>query len=174
MRSVSALSFVILFAILFLDTLTKAFVVQWIPEASSYAIWYPYNGIGMIKDFFGIQFSIVNIANTGAAWGSFPEYQEQLLYTRIGLIIGMFGYLYFYLKNPLGEIPLMMVIAGAIGNVIDTFLYGHVIDMLYFVFWGYHFPAFNVADSAICIGIFWLLFTSWRIVPATRRAKSKA
>jgi signal peptidase II len=48
---------------------------------------------------------------------------------------------------------LSLILGGAIGNVIDRVLYGHVIDFLDFHWKGFgHFPAFNIADSAICIG----------------------
>ncbi|MBU6446833.1 MAG: signal peptidase II, partial [Verrucomicrobia bacterium] len=53
--------------------------------------------------------------------------------------------------------PIWLVVTGAIGNVLDYCLYGHVIDFIHFTFWGYSFPIFNVADSCITIGILTLL-----------------
>ena len=49
-----------------------------------------------------------------------------------------------------------------IGNVLDFFLYRHVIDIIHFVFWGYDYPVFNVADSLIFIGTFLILFMTIR------------
>ena len=119
----------------------------------------------------GIDFSIVHVSNRGAAWGMLPSYQISLLLLRIALIIGMSVYLLFFNRNGYQTLPLTLVIAGASGNVVDTMSYGHVIDMFHFVFWGYDFPAFNIADSAICIGISWLFLLSFstrhRTVPVS-------
>jgi signal peptidase II len=53
-------------------------------------------------------------------------------------------------------IALTMVIGGALGNLIDRLLYGHVVDFLDFYAFNWHWPVFNVADSAICLGAFML------------------
>lgn len=52
-----------------------------------------------------------------------------------------------------------LILAGAVGNLIDRVLLGHVIDFIDVYYKHYHWPAFNVADSAICIGAFLLLFS---------------
>lgn len=178
MRSVAPRAFIVLLFVLLVDALSKIFIEVNIPPTSSYILDYPYGGIPVFKDFFGVEFSIVHVINKGAAWGAFPHYQQELLYVRLALVAALFAYLLFALKTPGAEIPLALVIAGALGNVIDTFLYGHVIDMLHFILWGYDFPSFNIADSAICLGVVWLAFASWRIVPANaangkKSAKSK-
>lgn len=128
---------------------------------------YPYGGIGVFKNFLGIEFSITHQINRGAAWGFFSEYQLPLLFLRIALIIGLC--LYAYLGNKGRStaesrlnVPLALIIAGALGNVTDFFLYGHVVDMLHGVFFGYDFPVFNVADSAIFIGIVLMIIQSSR------------
>lgn len=166
MRSVAPKAIIVFLLILLLDALTKAYIVQEIPPMHAYSLWYPYGGYGVFQDFFGIEFSIVHLINKGAAWGTLPQYQQELLYLRLFLVIALIVYLFISLKNPAAEVPLAMIIAGATGNIIDTFIYGHVIDMIHFVFWGYEFPAFNVADASICLGVAWLLIASWRIVPA--------
>lgn len=122
---------------------------------------YPYGGIGIFKDFFGIQFSIVHETNKGAAWGIFAQWQDYLLYFRIFLLLGLLLYVCVFNKNRRLELPLTFIIAGAFGNVVDYFYYDHVVDMFYFVFWKYSYPVFNVADSAIFIGIVWLFLISW-------------
>jgi len=55
------------------------------------------------------------------------------------------------------SLALGMVIGGAIGNVIDRLIHGAVVDFLYFYHGAWYWPAFNVADSAICIGVGLLL-----------------
>ena len=59
--------------------------------------------------------------------------------------------------------PLTCIAAGALGNILDFFLYGHVIDMFYLIFYKYSYPIFNVADSAIFLSVMYLLFTSKKI-----------
>jgi signal peptidase II len=144
--------------ILLLDQLSKGLVSHYLPVLDAFLYWYPYGGIGVFKDVGGIEFSINHMTNTGAAWGAFSHYQVPLIVLRMGLIMGLLIYLFYFNRHPLWQIPLLMIIAGAIGNVLDFFIYGHVVDMFHFVFWGMDFPVFNVADSAISIGIGALFF----------------
>lgn len=57
---------------------------------------------------------------------------------------------------------LALILGGAIGNVIDRLIYGYVVDFLDVYYGSYHWPAFNIADSAICIGAVLLIFDSFR------------
>lgn len=147
------------FAILLADILTKYLTQLYIPVITP-SSHYPYGGIGVFRDFLGIEFSIVHTTNKGAAWGVFAEYQHALLGLRILLIIGVTAYFLWVNTHRHWRIPLALIIFGATGNVIDYFLYGHVVDMFHFIFWGYSFAVFNVADSAVTVGIFWLLMIS--------------
>lgn len=147
--------------ILLLDQLSKGLVYAFIPVIDSAFYWYPYGGIGVFHHFAGIEFSINHMTNTGAAWGVLGNYQLPLIILRIGLIGGLCYYLIAVNRHRSWQLPLVMIIAGAFGNVLDFFLYGHVVDMLHFVLWGYDFPVFNVADSSITLGIASLFFLSW-------------
>jgi len=149
------------FFILLLDAYTKYLTNEYLPNMYLSWLGYPYEGIGIFKDFLGIELSISHQTNLGAAWGLFGKYQEPLLYFRIFLITALLIYTLFLNTHKSWNIPLAMIIAGAIGNVMDYFIYGHVVDMIHFVFWGYDYPVFNVADSAICIGIVCLLISSF-------------
>jgi signal peptidase II len=151
--------------VLLLDQLTKGLVYTYLPVIDSTLYWYPYGGIGVFHNFAGIEFSINHMTNTGAAWGVLGNYQLPLIILRIGLILGLCIYLFYYNQNSSWRLPLILIIAGALGNVIDFFMYGHVVDMLHFVLWGYDFPVFNLADSAISIGIFSLFFLSYFRIP---------
>ena len=113
--------------------------------------------IVLLEDFFGIRVQIAYTINSGAAWGIFSEYPALLVAFRIVLICVLSVYLFFYNKRASWRIPLACIIAGALGNVTDYFLYGYVIDMIQMIFWGYEYPVFNIADSAIFIGAIWLL-----------------
>ena len=148
-------------SILLLDQLSKWLVYAFLPVIDSSFYWYPYGGIGVFHDFAGIEFSINHMTNTGAAWGVLGNYQLPLIILRIGLIIGLCYYLVSFNRHPSWRLPFVLIIAGATGNVLDFFIYGHVVDMLHFVLWGYDFPVFNLADSSITIGIASLFFLSW-------------
>ncbi len=151
------LPFICAVAIILLDALTKILTVTHLAPIKWF-LWYPYGGIGLFENFFGIQFSLVYATNNGAAWSLFSSFPYSLVAFRIVLIAALFLYTIRDNKNPRWNIPLAFILAGAIANVIDFFLYGQVIDMLYFVFWGYSYPVFNIADSAIFIGVIWLCF----------------
>jgi signal peptidase II len=62
------------------------------------------------------------------------------------------------IKQTLQSCALSFILGGALGNLIDRFLHGHVIDFLDFHYKHHHWPVFNLADSAICIGAFLLVF----------------
>lgn len=161
--------FLIGIAIFLADFFSKFFVHHNLPYANSYT-HYPFGGIGVFKNFLGIQFSINHAINKGAAWGILSDWQEYLVYLRIALIVGLIIYVVFFNKKRTWDIPLVFIIAGATGNVTDYFLYGHVVDMLHFNLWGYDFPVFNLADSAIFIGIASLFLLTF----LEDRKKSKA
>lgn len=97
------------------------------------------------------------MTNRGAAWGLFGDHQELLLIFRAIVILFLIGYLLFRSPPLKVKIGLFLVVAGGIGNILDYFIYGHVIDMFHFVLWGYDFPIFNVADISIFLGVVWLI-----------------
>lgn len=147
--------------IVLLDAATKWATQKWIPAMNGDHHWYPYGGIGVFQNFFGIQFSIVHVTNKGAAWSAFSDYQAVLVGLRVALIAGMLVFIAFFNKNKSIVLPFTLILAGAVGNIIDYFVYGHVVDMIYFNFWGYSYPVFNIADSAVTIGVFWILLLTW-------------
>lgn len=137
--------------------ITKYLTYRYIPHTSLF--YSPDHSISIFHDFLGgVSLYITHLTNTGAAWGVFGNFQIPLLIIRIILIVSMVIYICFFQKNFLFIYPLILIISGAIGNVLDYFFYGHVIDMIGFDFWGYSFPRFNIADSAITIGVIFLLF----------------
>jgi len=72
---------------------------------------------------------------------------------RIGIILALAVYTFFI--NPLKKrtFPFLLIIIGALANIIDVFIYGAVVDMFHFVLWGYSYPVFNVADMLIFFGV---------------------
>ena len=141
--------------LLFLDFVSKAYVYHVLPFSDA-CTGLSCANITIFKDWVGVDFMITLTKNTGAAWGFFSNFQVLLLIVRILMITGMFLYLFFWNKQPIQAIPLVIVLAGAVGNIIDFFLYGFVVDFLHFNLWGYDFPVFNFADTCITIGIAWL------------------
>lgn len=143
------------------DIVTKYATQAFLPLASQSLPFYPFGGIGIFEDFYGIQFSINHTINLGAAWGFFRDYHQALLILRLVMVAGLLIYAIFINKDKWRSLPLALIIAGASGNILDHFLYGHVIDMFHFIFWGINYPVFNVADSSIFIGIAWLFLQSF-------------
>ncbi len=149
--------------LLLLDVATKAYVHSHVPFLGWGSSQYPYGGIGVFQGVCGgIDFSINHVLNRGAVWGVLSAYHTLLLAIRLVLIAALVGYLALWNQVSARRLPLSLVIVGALGNVLDFFLYGHVIDFLHLRFWGYSYPLFNVADSAIFCGVAWLILQSMR------------
>ncbi|MFM7698223.1 MAG: signal peptidase II [Limnohabitans sp.] len=122
-------------------------------------------------------FNLVRVHNSGAAFSflSTASGWQRWLFTGIGLLAAV--YIVWMLRShpqqTLFCFALSLVLGGAVGNVIDRMLWGHVVDFLDFhwpwlspIFYQGHFPAFNVADSAISVGAVCLiadeLIRMWR------------
>jgi len=102
-------------------------------------------------------FNLTLVYNKGAAFSFLAAESgwQRYFFTAIGLIAA--AYITYLLKRHATQklfcAALAMIMGGALGNVIDRLLYGHVIDFLDFHYQEiYHFPAFNIADSAIVVG----------------------
>jgi len=118
-----------------------------------------YRSIPVIHGFL----SITHARNTGAAFGLFAG-DTSLVRTVffIGITIGAMILILFVFRKIRGNrilvpLSLAMITAGAVGNLVDRIRWGYVIDFLDFYWHGYHWPAFNIADSAITVGVFLLL-----------------
>jgi signal peptidase II len=109
-------------------------------------------------------FNLTLSFNTGAAFGLWTGLANGWREIVLGLTILMaMALVVFLLTRPyyqtlLAQTALALILGGAIGNVIDRCIYGAVVDFLDFYIGASHWPAFNVADSAICIGVGLLLF----------------
>jgi signal peptidase II len=149
-------------SILILDFVSKGLINFYIQRVEHAPHFFPFGGVSVFQNFFGIDFCIHHVTNRGAAWGIGSGLQGLLLLVRIAVVVGLIVYLRISSKAQEYRYPLAMIIAGGLGNILDYFIYGHVIDMFHFFFWGYSYPIFNVADSSIFLGIVWLLFHSLR------------
>ena len=133
---------------LILDILTKQLVINLMIENQS---------ISLIKDFFSLTYA----KNTGVAF-SFLEGNVSLIIIITSIIILLIlKYIKDTIQNKYESICYGLIIGGAIGNLIDRICYGYVIDFLDFNLFGYPFPIYNIADTAIVIGIFSLIILSF-------------
>jgi signal peptidase II len=147
----------VILVILAIDIFTKYLVHENVPLMMWSAPIYPYGGIPVFHNLLGIDLVINHVTNRGGPWGMVSSHHTSLLMLRIFAILCISIHLMFFNQIKFREVPLCMIIAGALGNVLDSFFYGHVIDMIHFVFWGYSFAVFNVADASISIGVMVML-----------------
>lgn len=104
---------------------------------------------------FGEYFNVVRAWNTGVSFSMLNNYGKGGAIALSVLAIGIVAMLLYWLKsekNKLIQAALGLIMGGALGNVIDRVFYGAVFDFLDFHIADSHWPAFNVADSCICIG----------------------
>jgi signal peptidase II len=141
----------VLIAIVVLDQATKLLVDR---------TMLLHDSIPVIDNFF----SLTYIRNTGAAFGILADSHELFRLTfLIAFSLAAIGFILVMLRRlPESEkaltIALAFILGGAAGNLIDRLIYGEVIDFLDFYWSGHHWPAFNVADSFITIGVLIMLF----------------
>ncbi len=101
-------------------------------------------------------FNLVRVHNPGAAFSFLADAGgwQRWFFTGLGVLAA--GVMVYLLRMHAGQtlfcLALSLLLGGAVGNVIDRLLYSYVIDFLDFYYDTWHFPAFNVADSAITVG----------------------
>ncbi len=115
----------------------------------------------VITNFFHLTY----VRNPGAAFGILAENAIRLPFF-IGIsCAATLGILWYVRKISRGKhwqlFSLGLILSGALGNLIDRIRFGEVIDFLDVHWYNYHWPAFNVADSAICVGVTIMLICSW-------------
>jgi len=111
-------------------------------------------------------FNLVLVYNAGAAFSFLSDAAGWQRGFFIGIALIASAWIVYLLRRyphqRLFALALSLVLAGAVGNVVDRVLHGAVIDFLDFHAYGYHWPAFNVADSAISCGAALLLWDAFR------------
>jgi signal peptidase II len=127
-----------------------------------------YLGFAEEKEVIHGFFRFVHWHNTGAAWSMFHGYNKVLaIVAMVALTVLFLTRHHFDIHRLGGQISLGLIFGGIAGNLTDRLRIGHVVDFLYFYVFrrdGYEagFPAFNVADSAICVGVGLLFLLSWQ------------
>jgi signal peptidase II len=118
----------------------------------------------MIDGFF----KFVRWTNTGAAWSLFHNRNDLLAIVSLVALLGLFvSRGHFHIQTVAGQISLGLIFGGIVGNLFDRLHYHQVIDFLRFYLYRRSgqeigFPAFNIADSAICVGVGLLILISWK------------
>jgi len=103
------------------------------------------------------------VGNTGAAWGVLSGRQSFLIaFSLVALAVLIWRRHALLGGLPMRWLVLGLFIGGIMGNLIDRVFLGHVVDFIDFYLGRSHFPAFNVADSSICIGVGLFLFLQGR------------
>ena len=142
-------------AVLLLDQLTKRIVLSCLGPGEERVI---------LPGFF----KFVYWGNTGAAWSVLRGHNGWLAIAAVVALLLLFFYRHHFEIHSLGgQCSLGLISGGVLGNLIDRIRYHHVIDFLYFYLLRRDgeeagFPAFNVADSAICVGVGLLVLLSWQ------------
>lgn len=143
------------FAVLVLDQWTKWLVEVHLPHSTSHTV---------VPGFL----NLTHVKNTGVAFGLFADHGSNggsWLLVVLGLVALAAVFLYFRLapaRNRLLLSSLALIVGGAVGNLIDRLASGAVTDFVDVYVGSYHWPAFNVADSAITVGIGLMILDSFR------------
>lgn len=155
------LPLVIAISVTFLDQLTKYLVLGHLDL---------YEKIVIIPGFFDFRY----IQNTGAAWGMFSGMQHWLALLSVVVLAAMVIWRKSFFRDCwLDQLAFGLLIGGIVGNFIDRVRLAYVVDFLDFHFKGRHFPAFNIADSAICVGVALLLFSQHMLARTMRQQAAR-
>jgi len=123
-----------------------------------------HESLSVIPGFFDLTY----VRNPGAAFGFLAQASPALrsFFFSAVAVIAVFLILYFIIRHKEGTLlqatALSLISGGALGNLLDRVRFGEVVDFLDFYVGSYHWPAFNVADSAISVGACLLLYEIFR------------
>jgi len=138
---------------LILDQLTKIYIDR------TFAL---YESMTVIENFFNITY----VRNPGAAFGILSDSAVRIPFFITVSIVAGIGILWYLRRvdrrDRWQHFALGLIFSGAVGNLIDRIRLGEVIDFLDAHWYGAHWPAFNVADSAICVGVALMFLCTWR------------
>lgn len=144
-----------------LDQLSKIYI------DSSFEL---YQSVTVLENFFHITY----IRNRGAAFGILSDNALRLPFFITVSLVAIIGIIWYLRQlradQKLSHLALGLILSGAIGNLIDRVRFGEVVDFIDVHWYTHHWPAFNVADSAICVGVALLLLETWR---EERHARNK-
>jgi signal peptidase II len=147
-----------------LDQATKLWILGHVPFNPFHA-----HGSGMDREVIPQFLYIIHIGNTGAAWSMFTGKSVLLALLAAGTLFAIFFWRHALgLRDRLSQISFGLLCGGIVGNLLDRLIHKHVIDFLDLHFGSYIYPTFNVADSAICVGV---LLYLWQSLKTPHHAK---
>ncbi len=150
--------------VIVLDQLTKHWITAYFSTKPQ----------GYSVPILGQVLTLVYLENPGVAFSLLEG--QAVMFFFIAIAIGVIGYLYWRSRENgslLLKLSFGLVLGGAIGNLIDRFSHTYVVDFVHFQIPGvFNFAVFNVADSAISVGVVLLAFMIWRMGVAGERATS--
>lgn len=153
------LYYIIAIFIILLDQFTKWLVVKNMDL---------YEQIPIIENFF----YLTSHRNAGAAWGILQGQMYFFYIITFIVIVALIYFLQAYAKtSKLMSVAISFILGGAIGNLIDRVFYKEVVDFFDFIIIGYDYPIFNIADSALVIGVILFLMSSFMEDKKKGRAK---
>ena len=127
----------------------------------------------VIENFFHITY----VRNPGAAFGMLSDSAIRVpFFITVSMVatVGIIWYLYRLPQNKPWQYPALgLILSGALGNLTDRLRLGEVIDFIDVHWYNYHWPAFNVADSAICVGVSIMLVCTWHEERERKRSQVK-
>lgn len=141
-----------------IDQVTKLWIIARLPLGS----YGPGNSITVIPDFF----YLVHVGNTGAAWSILTGKSSLLAIVAVFTLLAIYWWRRALgLRDRLAQLAFGLLCGGIVGNLVDRIQHKHVVDFLDFHFGSYVYPTFNVADAAICIGVVFYLWHSFKAQP---------
>lgn len=127
---------------------------------------------GEVREVIPGLFNFVLVYNPGAAFSFLADAGGWQKFFFTALAFAVSGWLGWQMlrggQSRMMNLASALIIGGALGNVIDRLIHGHVIDFIQVYYQHYYWPAFNLADSAICLGAALMVLDSFR-QPATRK-----
>ena len=114
--------------------------------------------------------SLIHIRNTGSAFGLLANQTFLIIVISIAALLFILLFLrYISPTTTLSIVAIGLLMGGALGNLIDRLRFGSVTDFIYFRLWGnFHWPAFNIADASIVVGVCLLIYSFYRSGVFTR------
>jgi len=156
-------------AIFVSDQVTKLWIAARVPFNPMHAHGGDFD-IEVIRGFF----YLIHVGNTGAAWSMFSGQSALLALLAAGTLVAIYFWRHALgLKERIAQVGFGLLCGGITGNLVDRILHGHVIDFVDLHFGSYVYPTFNVADSAICVGVFLYIWESLRSEPARQAPKDQ-
>lgn len=129
----------------------------------------PGEGWPIIPGFF----NLVHWHNTGAAWGTLQGLNTLLIVVSLIVLVVLVRWRHkLHWERPGARVATALLAGGITGNLVDRVRLGAVVDFLDFYIDRWHWPAFNVADSAICVGVALYILSTWRADPPAAPVQS--